>query len=244
MAVCLLAILLGPGLLQKKVLPALNEYFATPTPSATPTPTITPTPHVYLTPPADIFMVQENFDSNRLKWRNFFSDNTVRVEGGKLRLKSDKNGYIGTAYCSGCPDFGKTLYYQAELVPAAKTTIRHGISFCLSRISSKYYVFMIDSVNSTYQLYRHVNDEWQDLTSNVFSTSINKYPASNTLGVFFDQGRMKLYINEALVEIYADPEPLQCKWVGMIVDNSGVDLIADNVFAYKARGVLVPTATP
>jgi hypothetical protein len=232
----------------KRLTTVINPPTPTPYPTSTPTqtsvPTITPTPHVYFTPVPGDTLITDNFNTNQLEWDTYFSGNTAEVRDGRLFIKSDQAGYIGMAICRGCPDFDKAFYFQAEIVPERITSTPGGLTFCVSRTAGKFYTFMVNPANSTFSLQKAMNNTWQDLIPVTLTDMLNTYPATNTLGVFYDRGTIKLYINEHLVTSITDPEPLFCKWVGVMISNSPVEMTADNFFAYKVRPIIVPSSTP
>lgn len=207
----------------------------TPTKTSTPSPTITPTPHLLLAAPQDVTVLEETFDSNSRGWDPYYSNNTLRVKDGKLLIKSDETGFIGIAICIDCMDYEQTLYLQAELLLDEGTSHQHGLAFCAASKDNEFYTFMINQKNSYYNLYKHRGDEWETLIGNARTDAINKYPASNTLGVYFDQGKMELYINNIQVESYTDDSPFQCSWAGVIIDDGPLNLVADNVFSYTVK---------
>lgn len=216
----------------------------TSTPTVGPASTITPTAHVFIPAPENAKILVDTFDSNRNDWQAYYSDNTTVVTGGGLHLKSDKEGFTGLALCNGCPIYGQTFYFQADLLSLESTNTQYGIAFCATGSSNEYYAFEINSTRQTYSLYKSTPNKWETKASNAPSNFINKYPISNTLAVQFNQGVMSLYINDNLVGTYVDPKPVTCKRFGVFVDNSSLDVIADNVFAYKINETPVPTSTP
>ncbi len=216
----------------------------TPTPPPTHTPTVTPTPHVLLDPPEGVTVLEETFDYNTRGWDAYYANNTLRIRDGKLFIQSNKTGYIGLALCFDCTDFTQTFYFQAELLPEEDTPIQYGLTYCAAASGGKFYTFLINAQRGTYDLLRHNEDSWQPLVSNASAPSIQRHPVSNTLGVYFDDGKMDLYINNVLVESYTDPNPPVCKWSGFIVDDGKVNLLADNVYMYNVLVSVSPTSTP
>ncbi len=219
---------------------------ATFTPSATPTytptltATMTPTPHLLLAPPQDVIVRTETFDESARTWNAYYSNTTVRVKDGKLLLKSNETGYIGIAICSGCT-YEQILYLQAELLLEKNLPIEHGLAFCASSLDDNFYTFLINQSYSSYSLLKHKRDSWDTLISNQSTDVINKYPASNTVSVYFDQGKMNMYINDQLVDSFIDTEPLKCSWAGIVIDNGTLNLMVDNIFTYTMKPAATPT---
>jgi len=217
----------------------------TPTTTHTHTPTATPTaPHVLLSPPADEVVFEDKFDSNKYDWENFYGDSMVQIKNGKLTMRANEKGYVGVAICQKCPPFDQIFYFQAELLTAVDTFESHGLMFCAQGFEGIYYVFEIDSQNKTYFLSKQTSQGWNNLIDYKRSEFINRFPRSNTLGIYFDQGNINLYINNVLVDTYTTPKPLTCKQAGFIINQGEIDLIVDNVFAYKLKNVITRTSSP
>jgi hypothetical protein len=259
--VCLLFLLMFTWF-QPDQLSLADRYFPSPTathtPTLTPTPTITftptltptasatPTAYLWLTPAEDVTAVNDTFDRYKYNWDAYFSNNTIRIQDGKLLLQSNQSGYIGIAVCASCMNLNQTFYYQAELLPEIDTSIKYGLAVCISSTADKYYAFMVNSRLTNYSLYKYENSAWQNLIPDGKSKFINKYPAANTLAVYFDHGNMGLYVNNAKVETYKDPNPITCKESGPYIDDGKVKLSVDNVYMYSVSTPTLPlsTATP
>jgi hypothetical protein len=204
----------------------------TPTKTPSQTPTITPTPHVLIAPPEGITVVQETFEHSTHFWDPYYGNNTVRMDDGKMSVESDADGYVGIAICIDCLDYEQTFYLQAELLLEEESTTEHGLAFCAASSNDAYYTFMINQQYSRYILYKHQDDTWETLISNERVNPVNKFPASNTLGVSFDNGKMELYVNNILIDSYTDESPLTCAWAGVIVNDGNIKLTVDNIFTY------------
>lgn len=76
------------------------------------------------------------------------------------------------------------------------------------------------------------------------STVINKFPGSNTLAVLYTHGKIDMYINGEFVHTYTPPDRLECEDVGFIIQEGQIDLIVDNVFAYKVTDSATATPSP
>jgi hypothetical protein len=212
----------------------------TPTPTTTPSPTVSPTPHVLITPPQGETVFEEKFNSNERKWAEYFSNNTVTIKDGKLILRSEEKGYIGIAFCTTCPAINDPFYFQAEVFTPLDTAESYGLAFCSRGYGDNYYVFNINPKYDNIELFKHSTKGWQTLIGTRYSSSLNHFPVSNTLGVLFDHGNIDLYVNNIHVTSYEDDKPLDCRKIGFVVDEGKVDMYADNIFAYTIQ----PTPTP
>lgn len=209
------------------------------TPSFTPTPTLTstttPTPHLGLAAPQGVEVLNDTFETNAGGWSPFFPYNTVDIQNGKLTVLSTGVGLRGIALCTNCVTSGQTLYVQAEVIPEKRSPLDHGLVFCANSNEATFYAFMINLTYSFYNVYKHEGKDWNTLISNVQTDAINKFPASNTLGVYFDQGRMDLYINDQLVDSYTDSQPFQCSSAGIMINSGRLNLYADNFYTYTVK---------
>jgi hypothetical protein len=53
---------------------------------------------------------------------------------------------------------------------------------------------------------------------------------------------MDLYINGSHADTYEDPDPISCRWSGVIIGDGKVNLSVDNVYAYNLNpGTVTPT---
>jgi hypothetical protein len=208
---------------------------ATPTPKIITTPTITSTAHALLEPPQDVVILEDRFDDNINKWDPFYVTTSVDFHDGKMYMRSNKRNLIGLSLCWGCPLYEDTFYFQAELVLAKDSATGYGLAFCTTGIGNNYYIFQIQPADQTFSLDQSTTKGWRTLVSNEDMNLINAYPNTNTLAVFFDKGRMDLYINGSLATSYEDPNPPYCRRTGVYIDGGLVDLIIDNAFAYDIK---------
>jgi len=216
-----------------------------PTRTNTPPPSVTPTAFLLLMPFEGETVVEDKFDSNALEWEPYYSNNTVQIRDGKLYIESNESGYVGLAYCFDCDAYTQTFYFQAELSTEEDVSTEYGLAFCAGKGDSEYYTFFVQPKSSSYSVYRHQEDNWESLIETTRSEAIHKYPAANTLAVFFDDGQMNLYINDTFIDSYADADPFDCTWAGVIIGDGKVSLSADNVYTYNQnRPGITPTATP
>ncbi len=221
----------------------------TQTPTVTSTPTITPTPHAFVAAPKGVTVVADRLTSNIYQWSTYYTDSAMQIKGGKLTIRSKLEGYVGLVTCNGCRTDGNLFYFQAELVTNEESDAGQGVAFCamkpVSKQSSSYYVFEIHPTSQTYVLYKMIANEWTTLIADKPSTLINAYPLPNTLGIYYDQGKVDLYLNDQLVDSFTDEEPLSnCQLTGVFIDQWNIDLLADNVFAYKLKATPTPKPTP
>lgn len=217
-----------------------NSFTPTATNTRTPTPTAT-IPYVLVSPPGEELVFEDQFDSTRVNWVPLYGNNTAKVSEGNLIVRSNEDGYVGAAKCSTCPEFKGTYYLQAEFSTATNTYISHGLLFCSSSTQvNDYYVFQIDAQNKAYELLIHNKFGWTNLVQYTRSSIINTFPTSNTLGVYYDNGKIDLFINGTFVHTYSPRTPLSCGGVGFIVQGGEYDLLVDNVFAYQVKATPTP----
>lgn len=213
---------------------------ATITPTATktltPTPTFTSTPDYVLTSVSqgDI-LFEDPFDTNENKWSGFYGGNTVTVEEGKLSLLSDTKGYIGIALCASCPYTNDNFFLQADISSEVKTSESYGLAFCSNGYSGDFYVFQLNQQGNRFDFYKHSDSGWETLAENKPSQAIMDFPSANTVGVYFDQGVIKLYINNELVFSFEDKDPYKCSRSGFYVNDGGVTLLADSLIIYNIQ---------
>ena len=207
----------------------------TPSPTLTPTATMTPTPHVLITPAQSQTVFNETFASNDGKWYGYYNGSKVAVKDGRLTLRSDERGYIAIALCTNCPGLNDEFYFQAEVSTAADTPEFYGLAFCSAGYGDDYYVFQVGPRYKQYELHKHSATGWETLIDSQYAPSLNDFPLSNTLGLYFEHGQMELYINNTNVISYQDTKPLTCRKAGLYVNDGGFDMVVDNIFAYTIQ---------
>jgi len=148
-------------------------------------------------------------------------------------------GYAGIAVCRGCAWLSNTFYFQAEVLPVTNTDIGGGLAFCIQN-SDDYYVFYYLASNGAYSLFKHTSSGWQEIVTATASNGINNNHDANILGVYFDKGNIKLYINGSLVDTVNDAHPLTGGNFGIFINDGGVDQAADNVFVYQVDATPTP----
>ena len=221
-------------------------FTPSPTRTDTPTPSLTPTAFLLLPPAGNVTALNETFDRSSHNWDPYYSNNAIRIRDGKLYLRSNQSGYTGIAVCADCMDLDQAFYYQAELLPEVNTSSLYGLTFCISSAGDRYYTFLVNATQSNYTLYKYQNSAWQFLIPDGKTSFINKYPAANTLAVYFDRGNIGLYINNSQVETYQDPNPYTCDESGIFIDDGKLNLSVDNVYMYSipTPALPLPTTTP
>jgi len=213
----------------------------TPTKTLTPTPTITSTPHVLITPAQGETVFNETFDTNDRKWYGYYNGSQVAVEHGKLTVRSEKTGFIALAFCTNCLSMKDAFYYQAEVSTLADTGEFYGLSFCSPGYGSNFYAFQVSPRTNQYNLSKHSATGWEILIASQYAGSLNDFPDTNILGLYFDHGQMEFYINSIHLISYKDSKPFDCTKAGFYVNNGEFDMIVDNVFAYQVQRTLTPT---
>lgn len=181
-------------------------------------------------------MYAEKFDANRYNWQTFYNDVSFEIKNGELTFSSDDDGYVGLVNCLACTATDNTFYFQAELYPEQATDVLHGISFCMNGYKSDYFVFQVDAKNKLYSLYKNqAEGDWSMIYNDLPAKAILHSPEHNILGVYYDRGRMDLYVNGTKIQTYQYPDLLVCKQIGLFVNGSGANIHADNVFMYKVK---------
>jgi len=221
-----------------------NTRTPTPTPTLTSTPTKTSTPTATATSTPDYLLTvvsqnnvifDDHFDTNDNNWGGFYSGSAVAIESGKLNLHSENEGKIGVAFCITCPETGDSFFLESELSIETNKTISYGLAFCSNGYSEQYYVFQIKPAGKTFILYKHSDTGWQRLNQNQYSFAIEGYPSVNKLGVYYNHGVIKLYINNQMVFEYEDKSPYSCARSGFFVNGANLNLLADNLTVYDIQ---------
>lgn len=226
----------------------ISQYLPSPTVASTQTPNPTPTPTTTYTATPDVFLTsisqvdpvfKDDFSSNQYNWLPHYDNNTVLVENGTLSLRSNETKEIGVSTCAACPLTENTFYFQGDVSLQENEPKDYGIAFCLR--SQSYYAFSIHQGLRRFGFYKHSSQGWEILTDNMRSTLIERFPKSNTLGVFFDNGKINLYINNMLVYSYLDDKPHKCGKLGFFVNGGKLTMLADNVMVYEIPTTSSPT---
>jgi len=201
----------------------------------TPTPTLTPVPRILVHSPSDQSkVIHEDFSSNKNLWALYYDPGKLEVVNGKMILQSNvANNYeIGTSRTLA-PNGGR-YYIQADLSTDTETSDPYGLLFGSSRSLGTYYMFEIQPQRGTYRLSKYNAGHWKELIP-ATSVELNPHPFSNTLSVYFDHGKMELYINGSLASTYTDKDFFQSRDLGMFVSNTGYRLLVDDLFLYSEK---------
>lgn len=203
-----------------------------------PIPTVTPAPHILVHQPANNTGVMiEDFSTNQRGWNAYYWFSKVEVLNGKLLLQSNRTGYFAIATCEdpGITTLSGKYYLQADFTADANLIQPYGLVFGLGSDDQKFYLFEILSRYQTYSLLKYGSSKWNTLVPSSNAQTIRKYPESNTLSIYFDNGSVELYINGTLESTFRDQTPYNDGAFGVYVDNSGFTLLVDNFFAYYGR---------
>lgn len=226
------------AIIYRSQIPIVKNYFPTAMPTLTPIPTQTPIPHILVhAPAADLTVLKDDFTTNGNEWSTYYSLGKAEVKNGKLSFEGFNSNFIGIAYCfCGLPTeafFEDTYYLQADLSTENLTNNSYGLVFGLIK-RSEYYEFSINPIRKKYYLRKNVEDGWIDLTTGS-GPGIKAYPAANTLSIYFDHGKIELFINGEKTTTYTDKTPINKGKIGFIADNDQFKLLIDNLFAYDEK---------
>jgi len=203
----------------------ITEMFATPVPTRMVPDIIGPQPT------AGIEVFHEDFSTNQRSWISYYSDMETSVRNGTIFIESYNKGYVGLAVCDTCDSYTGTYYIQADLALDQSSTVLFGLAFSIT--DRGYYIVEVNAKNRLFSVYKLVNGAWDVLIENQYAASIENHPQTNTLGVYFDQGRIEVYINDELAGTTEDPNPYTGGLFGLYVDDATVVLQADEVYAYQ-----------
>jgi len=234
--VIVFAFLIGLTAIYRQDIPAIKNYFPTLTPTLTPTPTPTPIPRILVhLPPNDLPVLKEDFTTNQNDWSSYYFYSKVEVKNGKLLVEAF-DSHIGIGYCFCKSPFDQPLadnyYFQADISTSSLTRELYGLAFGLD--DDNFYIFTINQHVGAFFLDKKTKDGWISLFS-ARSTIIKPYPGTNTLSIYFDHGTIDLYINGQPVTTYEDKEPFNKGKIGIYTNDSGFQVIVDNVFAYNEK---------
>jgi hypothetical protein len=196
-------------------------------------PTVTPRSHLLVEEPVDKNdLIYEGFSSNKNDWGLYHSSGKLETINGNLILQSNsENGSaigVSNQFNASTPKY----YLQADLSTDIDTALPFGLVFGLDKSSDTYYLIQIRPKAEDIQLFKFNAGEWRELVPYT-SIHLNPYPQANTLGVSFDRGSMKLYVNGEQVTEYSDRDSFQSRDVGVFVSQAGYRLIVDNFFIYN-----------
>ena len=221
---CILVIVAGVVFLQRERLSGLTDLFASPTPTKLVPAIIGPQP------PAGVTIFHEDFSTNQRSWIPFYNDMDATVSAGVIVVESYNKGYVALAVCD-CETYNGSYYIQADLKLDQSNPVLYGLAFSIN--DQGYYIVEMNARNHMYSIYKLVDGAWDTLVENMYAGAIVDYPQTNTLGVYFDRGRIDVYINGGLAGTVTDQNPYIGGGFGLYVDDSTVILTADEVYAYQ-----------
>jgi hypothetical protein len=188
-------------------------------------------------PPSGAMITSDDFSNNRNDWSIYYAFAKAEVADGELSVESLQKGSLALAYCASCTFvqadnlFLATPYYvQADFRINRDTDKWYGLVFSMLPSQGTYYIFQLNPRKGEYHISRQ-DEGWTTLASGS-SRAIRPYPQANTLSVAFADGKITGYINGEAVTTCTDTNPLDLGKVGAIVDDAGVKLTVDNLFAF------------
>ncbi len=116
------------------------------------------------------------------------------------------------------------------------------MAFCFQPYGTNYYTFSISQKFGKFDFLKHSSRGWETIVRNKSTILLKEFPNPNILGVFFNNGEVKLYINNNLVYSYKDEEPLTCSRLGFFVDDGEFNMQGDDIMIYKSPAI--PTPVP
>ena len=200
--------------------------------SATPTAIVTQVPHILVRQPADENEVlHEDFSSNEKEWSLVYPYGKLEVIQGKLILQSNIEQRYVMGKSQEFDALGKTYYAQADFTTDIDNAFGYGLAFGMSDSLATYYMFEVMPRTGYFHLLKFNTGKWEELVP--FTQShLKAFPEDNTLSVYFEDGKMELYINGNLVASVSDRDYFRATGVGVFANNNGYRLIVDNFFAY------------
>ena len=201
----------------------------------TSTTTLTPIPHILVrSPSTQSAVIHEDFSSNEKDWGLYFDYGKLEVINGKLILQSDVPNGIGVGTSKQFSPASENYYLQADFSTDIDMSSSYGLVFGLNKSLATYYLFEIWPQAGSFRLFKYNAGKWAELIP--FShVEMRPYPQANTLSIYFDKGRIELYINGKSVSKYSDKDFFQSKDVGVFVNNSGYRLIVDDFFVFDEK---------
>lgn len=211
------------------ILPSNTDF----SPSATPV--LTSTPYILVHKPAKNQPVRfEAFTFGLQQWRLATPFGKIEDIEHKLVLQSYVANMIAVAVNSGFIAPSRRYYLQADFVTDTPTGQAYGLVFGSNEQAGTFYTFELWPYSKTCLLTRFTEGKWDKLASGNCA-SLHAYPGKNTLSIFFDDGRIELYLNGNSVLFFVDKGPLRSAGIGVYVSNAGFRLIVDNLFAYSEQ---------
>jgi len=201
------------------------------------TPVAISTPHILSHSPADptIRVIHEDFSSDTYEWGIFEFNGKAEVYDGELHLQSNSASPFTIAVSdSSLLEPSQEYFLQADFRTDQLTTSGYGLTFGLSyRDDTSYLCNIYPTMHSLY-LYKRTTTGWQTLTS-AANVPLQKYPLKNTLGVYYTAGSIELDLNGVSTLTYRDDSPYTSAGFGFYVNDSGYQLLVDNLFLYRVK---------
>ena len=220
------------GYVRRERIPGIRNYFPSPTPAPT------SGPHILVHQPVNYDKVRmEDFSTNAYDWSAYYWFNKVELLDGKLLLQSNRTGYGALTTCTDndltwCFTHQKKYYLQADFATSAYPTQPYGLVFGMDSATGNYYSFDILPSFHRFMLLKRAASDWDTLVPLTTTVAIRPYPEVNTLSVYFNGGRIELYVNGKSVSTYTDTNPYTGGKFGASVAGPGFELIVDNFFAF------------
>jgi hypothetical protein len=200
-----------------------------------PTPTMTPIPQILVYQPSDSGkVIHEDFKSNKRHWRLYYSNGKLELIGGKLVLQSNLPDAYTIVTSSYVATKAIRYYVQADLSTDIQTSHSYGLVFGSDQSRETFYFFEVQPNDGMFHLSKFDSGKWTELVPST-EAEINPFPHINTLSVYFDQGKMELYINGNRVAQYSDEEFFSSSDVGMFMTNADYRLLVDDFFIYSEK---------
>ena len=221
------------SIIYRNNIPVVKNYFQTAT--LVPTPTLTPIPHILVhKPDPKIHVLIDDFTTNKNNWSTRYSPGKVEIKNGILSGESfNSDVVIAHCFCeTEYETFADKYYLQADLSTSRQTSNSYGLVFGLTE-NGEFYQFTIKSQSKDYFLEQWNGDDWITFTTGL-SDAIRNYPDPNTLSVYFNQGKIELFINGQSIATYQDKKPMKGK-IGFVAYGMNFKLLVDNLFAYHDK---------
>jgi hypothetical protein len=132
-------------------------------------------------------------------------------------------------------------YFQGEVTEDRPSDIGFGLIFSMNDLRTAYYSFKLRPSTGQYSLLKFKDGNWVTLIDWTPSPAIFPNPQTNVIGASVQGKNIDLYINSARVGSYTDENPLDKGRIGLIVDQGGTRMIADNLLLLS---LLPTTPTP
>ena len=215
--------------------PVLQPKSSVVNPIAKTLPAMNPTPHVSLADQAnETKILEEDFSKDHYHWMRYTDGFKEEVRKGKLYFASRNEDSWEFTDCQLCPILRKPFYLQADLTTTEATDQSFGIVFGLNRTNDNFYSFLINTESKRYYFY-HLNFFGWSLRASGESNLIKSFPDENILGIYADHDTVEFYVNGEMIDAYTETGAnFQFGYFGFYVDDSGFELIVDNLVIREA----------